>query len=57
MVAAAYLRGKATNMASHLEIDDAIDPADSRKWIMSALKSAPPAAPRDGKKRSHIDTW
>ncbi len=57
MVAAAYQRGKATNMASHLEIDDAIDPIDSRRWIMSALKSAPPAPARDGKKRNHVDTW
>jgi len=57
MVAASYERGKATNMASHLEIDDAIDPIDTRHWIMSALKSAPAAAPREGKKRNHVDTW
>ncbi|MBT4519513.1 MAG: carbamoyl-phosphate synthase large subunit, partial [Halieaceae bacterium] len=57
MVDMAYERGKATNMASYLEIDDAIDPMDSRRWIMSALKSAPPAIPRDGKKRNHVDTW
>ncbi len=25
--------GKATNVASHFEIDDAIDPADTRRWI------------------------
>lgn len=57
MVAASYERGKATNMASHLEIDDAIDPVDTRHWIMSAIKSAPISAPREGKKRNHIDTW
>ncbi len=57
MVAASYERGKATNMASHLEIDDAIDPVDTRRWIMSALKSAPKPIPRDGKKRNHVDTW
>ncbi|MFT5578649.1 MAG: acetyl/propionyl-CoA carboxylase alpha subunit/acetyl-CoA carboxylase carboxyltransferase component [Paraglaciecola psychrophila] len=57
MVAASYERGKATNMASHLEIDDAIDPIDTRHWIMSALKSAPAPAPREGKKRNHVDTW
>jgi acetyl-CoA carboxylase carboxyltransferase component len=57
MVAASYERGKATNMASHLEIDDAIDPLDTRRWIMTALKSAPLPAPRDGKKRIQVDTW
>ena len=57
MVAASYERGKATNMASHLEIDDAIDPLDTRRWIMTALKSAPLPLPRDGKKRNHVDTW
>jgi len=25
--------GKATNVASHFEIDDAIDPADTRRWV------------------------
>jgi acetyl/propionyl-CoA carboxylase alpha subunit len=57
MVAASYQRGKATNMASFLEIDDAIDPKDTRRWIMSALKSAPKPHPREGKKRNHVDTW
>ena len=32
-VAAAYERGKAVNMAAYGEIDDVIDPADSRRWI------------------------
>ena len=25
--------GKATNVASHFEIDDAIDPAETRRWV------------------------
>jgi acetyl-CoA carboxylase carboxyltransferase component len=57
MVAAAYDRGKAVNVASVFEFDEVIDPADSRTWIMTALKSAPPPAPRSGKKRPCIDTW
>lgn len=36
-----YKRGKALNMASYLEIDSVIDPADTRKWIMRGIKSAP----------------
>jgi acetyl-CoA carboxylase carboxyltransferase component len=57
MVAAAYEQGKATNVASHFEFDDVIDPVESRSWILSALRSAPPVAPRAGKKRPCVDTW
>ena len=32
-VAAAYENGKGLNMAAYFEIDDVIDPADSRRWI------------------------
>jgi acetyl-CoA carboxylase carboxyltransferase component len=52
-----YQHGKALNMASHFEIDDVIDPADSRRWITTMLASAPAPAPREGKKRPNIDTW
>jgi acetyl-CoA carboxylase carboxyltransferase component len=57
MVAKMYETGKALNVASHFEFDDVIDPVESRRWIMAALRSAPPPAPRTGKKRSCIDTW
>ena len=57
MVDAAYQHGKALNSASHFEIDDVIDPADSRRWITTMLASAPPPAPRTGKKRPAVDTW
>ena len=57
MVAASYERGKAVNTASHFEIDDVIDPAESRRWITTALRSAPRAPARNGKKRPSIDTW
>lgn len=57
MVARMYAHGKAVNTASHFEIDDVIDPLESRRWIMAGLKSAPPPAPRTGKKRPCIDTW
>jgi len=57
MVAESYKSGKAINMASFLEIDDVIDPADTRRWVMRGLRSAPPAAARNGKKRPCIDTW
>jgi acetyl-CoA carboxylase carboxyltransferase component len=57
MVAAMYRHGKALNTATYFEIDDVIDPADSRRWIIAALDSAPPPPARTGKKRPCIDTW
>jgi acetyl-CoA carboxylase carboxyltransferase component len=52
----AYREGKALNMAAHLEIDDVIDPADTRRWIVRGLRSLPRPAPRTTRKRS-VDTW
>ncbi|MEN9643595.1 MAG: hypothetical protein RL238_264 [Actinomycetota bacterium] len=57
MVDRMYEIGKAVNVASHFEIDDVIDPADSRHWISAILRAAPPAPVREGKKRPNIDTW
>ncbi len=57
LVAAAYERGRALNAGVSFAVDDVIDPADSRRWIASALGSVPPPALRTGKKRSNIDTW
>jgi acetyl-CoA carboxylase carboxyltransferase component len=56
MVDRMYEHGKAINAASHFEIDDVIDPAESRRWISSIVGSVP-SAPRQGKKRPNIDTW
>jgi acetyl-CoA carboxylase carboxyltransferase component len=51
----AIARGQALNMASHLEIDDVIDPAETRDWLLRvlAVATARPLAPR----RPFIDTW
>jgi acetyl-CoA carboxylase carboxyltransferase component len=49
--------GKALSAATYFEIDDVIDPADSRRWILAVLDSAPPPEPKTGKKRPNIDTW
>jgi acetyl-CoA carboxylase carboxyltransferase component len=57
MVARMYEHGKALNTATYFEIDDVIDPADSRRWITTALAAAPPPAPRHGKKRPCVDPW
>ena len=54
-VAAMYERSKALNAAAHHEVDDVIDPAETRRRIVSLLRAAPidPDRPR----RPHIDTW
>ena len=57
MVAQSYERGKAVNMASHFELDDVIDPAETRRYILGALSALPPPIHRTGKKRPNIDTW
>jgi acetyl/propionyl-CoA carboxylase alpha subunit len=58
MVAAAYEDGKAINTASYLELDDVIDPADSRRWIRSGLQLTElPFAQKRPKRRAFIDTW
>jgi acetyl-CoA carboxylase carboxyltransferase component len=57
MVARMYEHGKAISTASYFEIDDVIDPSESRFWISRALRSVPAAAARTGKKRPSIDTW
>jgi acetyl-CoA carboxylase carboxyltransferase component len=57
MVARMYQHGKALNSATHFEIDDVIDPTDSRKWISAGLRAAPAPGPRIHKKSRCIDTW
>ena len=57
LIARAYEHGSALNMASHVEIDDVIDPAETRKRILSVIGSTRSWRARDGKKRPMIDTW
>jgi len=57
-VAAAYERGRGINMASYFEIDDVIDPADTRRWIATLFDEATPAWwQRPGKRRPNLDAW
>jgi acetyl/propionyl-CoA carboxylase alpha subunit/acetyl-CoA carboxylase carboxyltransferase component len=56
-VAELYANGKAVSIASVLEIDEVIDPADTRHWIMSGLRSVPKPEARKEKKRPCIDAW
>jgi acetyl/propionyl-CoA carboxylase alpha subunit/acetyl-CoA carboxylase carboxyltransferase component len=57
MVAAAYAAGKAVVRASGTALDDVIDPADTRRWIVAGLRSLPPIPVRTEKKVPWIDAW
>jgi acetyl-CoA carboxylase carboxyltransferase component len=57
MVAKLYRSGKALNSATHFGIDEVIDPADSRRWIASTLRSTPPPSARTTKKHRFVDSW
>lgn len=56
-VAELYANGKAVSIASVFEIDNVIDPAETRRWIMAGLRSVPKPPVRTAKKRPCIDTW
>ena len=56
-MAAAYRNGKALNAATHFEIDDVIDPAETRARVLATLAGRPAGAARQGKKRPCVDTW
>ncbi len=57
-VAAAYERGRGINMAAYGEIDDVIDPADSRRWIATLFEPTSGEWWKSpGKRRGHIDAW
>ena len=55
MVARAYETGKALTYAANFAVDDTIDPADSRRWVVSLLRSVRRPPLRSGKKRQAVD--
>ena len=58
MVAKAYEHGKGMNMASFLEIDAVIDPAETRRWVLRGLESTPLDSRRGFDREDRfIDTW
>jgi acetyl-CoA carboxylase carboxyltransferase component len=58
MVAGAYERGRGISMATYFEIDDVIDPVDTRRWIATLFDDV---APRwwetSERRRPNVDTW
>ena len=57
MVAKAYEKGKALSTATYFEVDQVIDPIETRQWIKTLLLSAPLTSRRETKKRPNIDAW
>jgi acetyl-CoA carboxylase carboxyltransferase component len=57
MVGQMYERGKALSIATIFGVDDTIDPADSRRWLINLLRSIRPSQRGEGKKRPGIDAW
>ena len=57
LIARAYEHGSALNMATHVEIDDVIDPAETRQRILSIIGTTKSWRSREGKKRPMVDSW
>jgi acetyl/propionyl-CoA carboxylase alpha subunit/acetyl-CoA carboxylase carboxyltransferase component len=57
LVALMHAEGKALSVATHFEVDDVIDPADSRRWIASALANHRGRRLSDERRLPFIDPW
>ena len=55
LVGRLYEVGKALSVAEYFEIDDVIDPVDTRRWIGTILESAGERPGDSG--RPNVDTW
>ena len=56
MVAAAHEHAKALNAATLFELDDVIDPAETRR-LLAATFAAATAHPREAPPSRFVDTW
>jgi acetyl-CoA carboxylase carboxyltransferase component len=57
LTAAAEENAKALNAAALFEIDDVIDPAETRNLIASTLSAAAPVEPTPPNTRRFVDAW
>jgi len=57
LVGRMYETGKALSVASVVEIDAVIDPAETRAWLLRGLKACPVPPRPQGKKRPFVDVW
>jgi acetyl-CoA carboxylase carboxyltransferase component len=54
-VDAQYAKGRALSVAAYGEVDDVIDPAETRSRLLAVLSAASPIAPAEP--RPWLDTW
>lgn len=57
LVAGMHATGRALSVVTHCEIDDVIDPADSRKWISNAIATHRGRFPGSDKVMPFVDPW
>ncbi|HWS74120.1 MAG TPA: carboxyl transferase domain-containing protein, partial [Quisquiliibacterium sp.] len=57
MVAKAYEENKALSSATFLEVDDVIDPMETRRCIVRGLRSMPAGFRGRGRKVASVDVW
>jgi acetyl-CoA carboxylase carboxyltransferase component len=57
LVAARYEQARAINQSTTFHIDDVIDPADSRRWVVLAMDVAHGQEQHPAKRRPNIDAW
>ena len=57
MVEAAYNRGKGLNAGHVFEVDDVIDPADTRMWLIAGMKAGAPLVREPQLRTPIIDAW
>jgi acetyl-CoA carboxylase carboxyltransferase component len=59
LVAAVRANSSALNAATYFELDDVIDPADTRTRLLQTLQATPvpPPDPASGRRRTMVDAW
>jgi len=59
LVAAVRAQSTALNAATYFELDDVIDPADTRTRLVQTLEATPvpPPDPATGRRRTMVDAW
>ena len=59
LVAAVRANSSALNAATYFEVDDVIDPADTRTRLVQTLQATPvpPPDPATGRRRTMVDAW
>jgi acetyl/propionyl-CoA carboxylase alpha subunit len=57
MVAKSYEENKALSGATFLEVDDVIDPCETRRWIVRGLKASMPPGRFSERRTTRVDLW